>query len=189
MEDLCRDSEVTTITPPGIGAVVVKELPETGKEGIVYIVDGEPMGIYEWDGEEFVSACDGGNYINIQKTVDGTGVALWNEAEVGVDYDELVGLVRNGMANVVVIITLGDQGVNGMYTPLANGQMTTDFLNTEGGIINGFKVVIGKQDGNHIYQHPRVLSVVAVINGVIQDMTAYAPMATTQTIIRYMEST
>lgn len=58
MEDLCRDSEVTTITPPGIGAVVVNELPETGKEGIVYVVPGDSISAYTWDGASFVSICE-----------------------------------------------------------------------------------------------------------------------------------
>lgn len=57
MANLCRDSEVTTITPPGIGAVVLKELPAAGKEGIVYVIEGNPITAYTWDGTQFVSIC------------------------------------------------------------------------------------------------------------------------------------
>lgn len=57
MENLCRDSEVTTITPPGIGAVVLKELPAAGKEGIVYVIEGNPITAYTWNGTQFVSIC------------------------------------------------------------------------------------------------------------------------------------
>ena len=57
MENLCRDSEVTTITPPGIGAVVLNELPAAGKEGIVYVIEGNPITAYTWDGTQFVSIC------------------------------------------------------------------------------------------------------------------------------------
>lgn len=57
MENLCRDSEVTTITPPGIGAVVLKELPAAGKQGIVYVIEGNPITAYTWDGTQFVSIC------------------------------------------------------------------------------------------------------------------------------------
>ena len=56
-EDMCRTSEVTEITPPGIGAVVLKELPAAGKEGIVYVIEGDPITAYTWDGEDFVSIC------------------------------------------------------------------------------------------------------------------------------------
>lgn len=57
MENLCRDSEVTTITPPGIGAVVLKELPAAGKQGIVYVIEGNPITAYTWNGTQFVSIC------------------------------------------------------------------------------------------------------------------------------------
>lgn len=57
MENLCRDSEVTTITPPGIGAVVLKELPAAGKQGIVYVIEGDPITAYTWNGTQFVSIC------------------------------------------------------------------------------------------------------------------------------------
>lgn len=59
-EDMCRTSEVTEITPPGIGAVVLKELPAAGKEGIVYVIEGDPIATYIWDGEQFVSIGGGG---------------------------------------------------------------------------------------------------------------------------------
>ena len=59
MENLCRDSEVTTITPPGLGAVVVNELPAAGKEGIVYVVDDDIISAYTWNGTAFVSICEG----------------------------------------------------------------------------------------------------------------------------------
>ena len=56
MEDLCRDSEVSVITPPGYGSVVVTELPEEGIENLVYIVDdGESLTPYVWNGEEYES--------------------------------------------------------------------------------------------------------------------------------------
>ena len=55
-EDMCRTSEVTEITPPGIGAVVLKELPAAGKEGIVYVIE-DPLSAYTWDGTDFVSIC------------------------------------------------------------------------------------------------------------------------------------
>lgn len=55
-ENLCRDSEVTTITPPGIGAVVVKELPAAGKTGIVYVLE-DPLSAYTWNGEDFDNIC------------------------------------------------------------------------------------------------------------------------------------
>lgn len=60
-ENMCRTSEVTEIVPPGIGAVVLKELPAAGKEGIVYVIDSDPVAAYTWDGEKFVSM--GGNNI------------------------------------------------------------------------------------------------------------------------------
>ena len=56
MEDLCRTSEVTEIVPPGIGAVVLKELPAAGKEGIVYVIE-DPITAYTWNGTQFVSIC------------------------------------------------------------------------------------------------------------------------------------
>lgn len=62
MENLCRDSEVTTITPPGIGAVVLKELPAAGKQGIVYVIESDPIAVYTWDGEKFVE--QGGNEVD-----------------------------------------------------------------------------------------------------------------------------
>ena len=55
-EDMCRTSEVTEITPPGIGAVVLKELPAAGKEGIVYVIE-DTLSAYTWDGTDFVSIC------------------------------------------------------------------------------------------------------------------------------------
>ena len=56
-EDMCRTSDVTEITPPGIGAVVLKELPAAGKQGIVYVIEGDPITAYTWNGEDFVSIC------------------------------------------------------------------------------------------------------------------------------------
>lgn len=56
-EDMCRTSEVTEIVPPGIGAVVLKELPAAGKQGIVYVIEGNPITAYTWDGTQFVSIC------------------------------------------------------------------------------------------------------------------------------------
>ncbi len=58
-ENMCRTSEVTTITPPGIGAVVLNELPAAGKEGIVYVIPGEnAISAYTWNGTQFVSICE-----------------------------------------------------------------------------------------------------------------------------------
>lgn len=59
-EDMCRTSEVTEIVPPGIGAVVLKELPAAGKEGIVYVIESDPITAYIWDGDEFVQLGGGG---------------------------------------------------------------------------------------------------------------------------------
>ena len=59
-EDMCRDSEVTVITPPGIGAVVLAELPASGAEGIVYVIEGDPITTYTWDGTQFVPIGGGG---------------------------------------------------------------------------------------------------------------------------------
>lgn len=56
-ENMCRTSEVTEIVPPGIGAVVLKELPAAGKEGIVYVIEGNPITAYTWNGTQFVSIC------------------------------------------------------------------------------------------------------------------------------------
>ena len=58
-ENMCRTSEVTEITPPGIGAVVLKELPAAGKQGIVYVIPGVDNAIlaYTWNGTQFVSIC------------------------------------------------------------------------------------------------------------------------------------
>lgn len=54
-ENMCRTSEVTEIVPPGIGAVVLKELPAAGKQGIVYVIEGNPITAYTWNGTQFVS--------------------------------------------------------------------------------------------------------------------------------------
>lgn len=55
-ENMCRTSEVTEITPPGIGAVVLNELPAAGKPGIVYVIE-DPLSAYTWDGTDFVNIC------------------------------------------------------------------------------------------------------------------------------------
>lgn len=60
-ENMCRTSEVTEIVPPGIGAVVLKELPAAGKQGIVYVIEGNPITAYTWNGTQFVSVGGGGD--------------------------------------------------------------------------------------------------------------------------------
>lgn len=60
-EDMCRTSELTEIVPPGIGAVVLKELPAAGKQGIVYVIEGNPITAYTWNGTQFVSVGGGGD--------------------------------------------------------------------------------------------------------------------------------
>ena len=56
-ENMCRTSDVAEIVPPGIGAVVLKELPAAGKENIVYVIEGNPITAYTWNGTQFVSIC------------------------------------------------------------------------------------------------------------------------------------
>ena len=58
MENLCREA-TEMITPPGVGAVVLHELPAVGKEGIVYVIDSDPVAAYTWDGEKFVAVGGG----------------------------------------------------------------------------------------------------------------------------------
>ena len=53
-EDMCRTA-TEMIVPPGHGAIVVSALPETGVEGVYYIVDGDTPSFYTWDGTQFVS--------------------------------------------------------------------------------------------------------------------------------------
>lgn len=57
-ENMCRTA-TEMIVPPGHGAIVVSALPETGVEGVYYIVDGDTPSFYTWDGTQFVSV--GGN--------------------------------------------------------------------------------------------------------------------------------
>ncbi len=62
MIDNCRDIEDMTVTPPSYGAIVLKTLPETGVDRLIYIHQPNDTidGIYTWDGTAYVSICEGG---------------------------------------------------------------------------------------------------------------------------------
>ena len=90
-ENMCRTA-TEMIVPPGHGAIVVSALPETGVEGVYYIVDGDTPSFYTWDGTQFVSVGGGGSeyrdaYIAIveRTTVGDTLVLPEGPTEIGVN--------------------------------------------------------------------------------------------------------